>query len=525
MHPSRRTLLCLLLIVGCVSVAFGRVIGHAFVYWDDHLTLFQNPDFNPVTLAGVGKYWAAEKWDLYIPVTYTVWGALARVAQTPTGLNPAVFHAANVLLHTISGCLAFGILRLLTKSDKAACFGALLFALHPVQVEPVAWASGMKDVLCGALSLLAIWQYLLFAQSQRRVRFAIATVAYALAVLAKPSAVTVPIIAGLLDYFLVRHDAKKLLPLGLWLVMAVPIFLVTREAQSAAGVYASPLWMRPVIAWDAIGWYLKHVLMPVHLSLDYGRAPQRVWPPSVGWIWWWVVVALLFLEVWWARRWHPWQIAALGVLVAAVLPVLGFVRFAFQQYSTVADHYLYVAMLGPAIAFAFVLNGRGRRAFALAAFVLVALGVRSVTQAAHWRDTRTLFAHVQSVNPDSFAAHGVLGFLAREAGDNESAVAHYQRALETYPSHGITNYNLANAMAVRGDHAGALPHYARAVASEPQNAHYRRAYASALARLQRWADALEQLEILLRLTPDDPEVLRKLAIARERARPTTQSAP
>jgi tetratricopeptide (TPR) repeat protein len=524
MPPGRRTVLCVALIVLCVLATFGRVVRHEFLYWDDHLTLFQNPDLNPATLAGIAKYWAAEKWDLYIPVTYSLWGALAAVARTPAGLNPAVFHAASVILHAASACLAFAVLRLLCRSDLAACAGALLFALHPVQVEPVAWASGMKDVLCGALSLLAVWQYLLFAQTGRRSLFVMATLAYALATLAKPSAVTLALIAASLDYFLVRHDARKLGPLVLWLALAVPIFLVTRDVQSAAGVYPSPPWMRPVIAWDALAWYLRHLLMPLKLAVDYGRAPQRVWPPAGASVAWWVVAALVAAGACAARRRYPWLPAGLAVFAAALLPVLGFVRFAFQQYSTVADHYLYLAMLGPALILAFLLRGRGAVAFTLAGVAIVALAARSVTQAAHWRDTRTLFSHTLKVNPDSFAANNVLGFLARERGDNLLASVHFHNALVVNPDDPAANFNLARVLLERGDVGAALARFERALASRPHDPHMRNNYGVALARATRWDEAAAQFETVLARFPDYADAQHNLAIVRARATSASQPA-
>src|SRR4051812_38443706 len=232
----------------------GRLCVAEFTTWDDYYTVQHNPRFDPPTLEKVARFWppvlsaktaaarngenltgrafgANERvrvnhvFGLYMPVTYTVWGVLAAVAQTrdESGalvLNPWVFHSANVALHAASALVAFALLRRLVGRDWPAAAGALLFGLHPVQVEPVGWVSGMKDVLCGLLSLVALWQYVEFAICDRRFaigeegvafipfdrqsqianrksqifHYLVASLGFLLALLSKPSAVTVPLL-------------------------------------------------------------------------------------------------------------------------------------------------------------------------------------------------------------------------------------------------------------------------------------------------------------------------------------------
>src|SRR5205823_1230010 len=131
--------------------------------WDDNETLSGNPKLNPPTVASLKSFWTEPQMDLYVPVTYTTWALVANVAREPvqrgagggTGgggavrgsqLDPHAFHALNLGLHVIAAVAVLLILRDLFRSPAAALIGALLFALHPVQVEPVAWVSGTKDV-------------------------------------------------------------------------------------------------------------------------------------------------------------------------------------------------------------------------------------------------------------------------------------------------------------------------------------------------------------------------------------------
>src|SRR5215469_5436409 len=149
-------------------------------------------------------------------------------------LNPYLFHTANLLVHVLAALAAYALLRRLTRSAWAACAGALLFALHPVQVEPVAWVAGMKDLLCGMFSLVALWQYVAFAQGDdkvtaktRRWHYAAATVAFSLALLSKPAAMSLPVAAAAIDRWIVGRSWRQIAgAAGPWLVMAIPIAVV-----------------------------------------------------------------------------------------------------------------------------------------------------------------------------------------------------------------------------------------------------------------------------------------------------------
>ena len=162
------------IIVACLAiVVFLPTITYDFLSWDDYLTLAKNSHFNPPPgeSVDIGYYWANPHMDMYAPLTYTLWGLLAGQAHTETPdpdsgvtLNPMVFHAINVLLHVGAALVVLQILRRIFDNEWVCVAGAALFAVHPLQVESVAWISGTKDVLAGALGLVAIWQYLCYAQ-------------------------------------------------------------------------------------------------------------------------------------------------------------------------------------------------------------------------------------------------------------------------------------------------------------------------------------------------------------------------
>jgi hypothetical protein len=226
----------------CVPLAvFWSAHSHEFVLWDDNTNIVDNPGLRSVTLDHILVFWRAPYAHLYIPLTYTLWALTAAVSQwvtpQPSGgvsLDPQLFHSLNLLVHLLSVLVVWRIVRLLldrtvregqnpvsgharTRLEWAACGGALLFAVHPLQVEAVAWVTGFKDVLGGCLSFVAIWQYLQYASGSvdvassgkpargqvRRtwIHYGCATGAFVLALLAKPTAVVVPVVAWLLDFW------------------------------------------------------------------------------------------------------------------------------------------------------------------------------------------------------------------------------------------------------------------------------------------------------------------------------------
>lgn len=390
---------------------------HEFTDWDDEINVTQNPHLNPPTAQGLLFFWGHSYEKLYAPLTYTAWWVLARVARLdapdPHGvwLDPYVFHAANLLAHLTATLAAYHLLLRLSGRRWPAFAGALLFAIHPVQVEAVAWVTGMKDLLCGLLSLLSLWQYVLFAQSapgadgrnRRRMHYAFATTLLIAALLAKPSAVTVPLLAAVLDRWILRRPwkaiAHALLP---WMAIVCVFVLIGMMTQHAPASYAGPVWARPIIAVDALAFYLYKIILPLKLGVLYDQAPKTVLSHAWGWAVWTIPLAILVAAYLYRRR-SSWLFASVVLLFLAPLPVLGLVSFEFEQFSTVADRYIYVAMLGPAVALTFLLrSGRGTKWLAgLCATAMFALSVRSYSQTKIWSDSYTLFSNAVTVNPHS----------------------------------------------------------------------------------------------------------------------------
>jgi len=475
----RRTFIALALLV-VTAAAFSPVCFAEFLNWDDQTTLYQNPDMNPPTLAGIGRYWTEPAGELYIPVTYTVWGAAAHVAYAPDAgaqgiyLNATVFHTLNLAIHLLTVLAAFGLLRLLIGNDIAAAAGAAVLALHPLQVEPVAWVSGTKDVLCGLLSLLAIWQYLRslrpnIALRRKVLRYILATIVFVLALLSKPSAVTVPLVAAALAIGILRRPWRAVLAATWpWLVLAMPVAILGMRVQPGIISMYDPLALRPLVAGDALAFYLVKLIAPVQLAIDYGHAPDAVLHRTLT-LFAWLLPLAVGLLVWRWRR-TRYLLTAAMVFLCSLLPVLGFVRFSFQEYSTVADHYVYVAMLGPALLTAWIWSRTPAPLHAAIVAIIAGLSLLSFRQTRFWHDTVTVFRHNLDVNPTSFAAHRVLGFVYATQGRIPQAIQQYGAALQTHPDDPTSHFNLGNIhLLYLNDPAGAAVEYQAAELGRPND--------------------------------------------------------
>lgn len=269
LNGKRQVSFWLLLALLVPLLVFLQVGWHDFLGYDDPSNIYQNPHLVDFNLKSLLYFWQGPYLRLYIPLTYNFWLVLAKLSQLlnfgdGAAPNPHLFHLANLLVHLGGTALIFLIIQELLDNAPAAAVGALLFAIHPLQVEPVAWASAMKDLLSGLLSLLAIWQYIRFCKAtkknQRIGNYLLAILAFAMALLAKPSTVVVPLMAGLVGWLVLKRQWHRvLIELSPWLLCTVPVVMVTMQAQAwVAHVYKPLIWQRFLVAGDTISFYLTN---------------------------------------------------------------------------------------------------------------------------------------------------------------------------------------------------------------------------------------------------------------------------
>ena len=461
-------LLCL-----CVLAVYWPAFGFEFLLWDDPINTYENPLVRSFSVANLVQIWQRPLHGLYIPVTYSVWALIAAASRLIFygKITPYLFHSVNVMLHTINTILVYGVIKtwirqchdqLTTRpQNMVAVFGALIFALHPVQVEATAWITGMKDLLCAFFSLLAI-RFFAAAEFQttpersdfktRTVCHIAALAAFLCALLSKPSAVIVPGILVVLLWGIKKLTLARIKTLLTWAALSLACAAWTKMLQPGKAMATDfSLLHRFLIAGDTIGFYLAQTIFPHALIADYGRTPTAVLQQT-PWIYLYPILILAMVSVAALAKQRRIWLTCLAVFVLGFFPVVGLIPFDYQRISTVANRYLYLSMLGPAIVMSWVVYRLKTSRVAIVLVVLIPiLGVASSIHLRHWRDTTTLMNWTIAHNPQSFSANLNLGVALMREGNAAESIPYIEKSLQTNPDSVLARYNLAIAYACLND--------------------------------------------------------------------------
>lgn len=459
-----------LLILILASVPFLQVTGFSFVSYDDPMHLSEQP----MVLSGLnqeGLAWSlsATPTNLWHPLTWISY--MVEVSWLGGGADsPEVHHLGNLLLHLGATLLFFFLLRTLRISILVAALATLLFSVHPLHVEPVAWISSRKDTLCAFFSLLSLFCYSRSKCSggKTRVWFWSSLITLAAALTSKPSAVVLPALFVLIDYLpgegkhaqglsgLKQNLAQKWPHFALAGLAAVVAVTVQHSGSHELLISQQSLWSRLSLLPASMGFYIQHLLWPYGLSFDY--AP----PEGARLITLTIAGSSLLLGIsslaWQMRHRFPPLMLGWLWLILCLVPVLGFF---YVGPSFTADRYTYLAIAGPCLTLgSWVHASKGVvRGTALVSCLLLAilLGVTSFRQTRIWQDDRSLFGHGVAVEPRSDLAQTNYARLCSLAGNDELALEHYNKALMLAASrHYIIHHNIALIQYRHGQLDGAI---------------------------------------------------------------------
>ena len=539
---QNRIIISTVLILATLAV-FWPAHNYGFVSWDDNFHVYENPYLNPATFDNMLHFWRESYKTLYIPFTYTAWSILAWLSYYLSidgamgGLNPALFHTANIFLHMLNTLIVFSILSLLLthgfgeaasrKEPKppveiAAGVGALIFAVHPIHVEPVVWVTGMKGLLSGLFSLLALREYLFYAIASKKgdagrgvkLRYIAASAAFVAAMLSKPVAVVIPLVAFILDRWAINRTFKvSAAALAPWFVAAFLFAMLTRSVhQGGFELISVPLWAKFFIAGDTLAFYLYKLVFPLQLGIDYGRNPDYLLQH-----WWlylsWLVPLALLGGILLLKRRTP-SLASFGIFAASLFPVLGFVTFLFQYYSTAADRYAYLSVLGLSLIVSSVFLNRYTKpvaAFCLAAVVL--FGIRSSQQVPTWQNETALYTNALKVNRYSVVSHTNLGNRLRKDGKLAEAAIHLKKAIKIRPDYMYAHNNLGIILSKQGKQNEAIQLFEKTVKTWPRFANAYVNLGIAMLAQGKTADSIANFTKALKITPGSANAHANLGVA------------
>ncbi len=480
-ESRRRTFLLGLVLAAAIVAVYWPVHRHPFSGLDDYIYLVDNVNLQ------VGLDWDTVRWCFramymanWIPLTW-LWYALDFQLF---GLQPAGHHLVNVALHALNAVLVFWVLRRATGYSGRSFMVAALFALHPVNVEPVVWVAELKTVLSMVFFLLALQAYRWYALRPRWDRYALLGLLFGLGLLAKAQVITLPFLLLLWDYWPLQRmfpnapscspPHRPVPPRSFsWLVLEKLPLLVPCALDAALTIYTQKgVRLRYL---PPLSWRLKNAVFSYMLYLRNCYWPSGLGPemPQLGRILtgWQVFGALVLLLaitalVVWARRYRYLPVGWFWFL-GALVPMLGILQAGQQG---MADRFVYQAYLGLFIIVCWGVADWARKhqisvawPAAAGAVVLLALTVVTHRQIDYWEDPLKLWSHAAAVVKNHWLAEDNVAFLLLKQGKNEEAMPHFRRAAALNPTDSGSNIQIAQYEQKRGNLRDAIAHYQAAL--------------------------------------------------------------
>ena len=504
------------LILAVVTLMAYSPAWHGQLLWDDD-NCTTPPELRSVE--GLRRIWFQPSATAqYYPFLYTTYW----VQQRLWGDSPTGYHLINLLLHIGCVVLVLKILRFLRI--PGAELAAIIFALHPVNVETVAWIAERKNTLSGIFALSATLSYLKFDDTRSRRSYALAIGLFLFGLLSKTAIVTLPLAwlvilwwkRGTISW---RRDVVPSIP---FVCLAITAGLVTRWFENIglgykASVLDFSILDRCLIAGRAFWFQLSKLFWPSNLTFVYPR-----WDINAE-VWWQYlfpigVLALLGI-LWTLRRWSRAPLAGVLIYIFLLLPSLGFLNIYFFVYSFVADHWQYLACLGiiaPCASGIVLLTGRLKRCEAwLEPGTILLLGgvlfVLTSQQSRMYTNNETLYRTTIARNPACWMAYTNLGDILSASNRLPEAMALFNQALRIRPA--VAHYSLGNAFIHAGRTSEAIDEYKRALQIDADYAEAHNNLGNALLLTGRTSEAIDQYEQALRIDHNNAEAHNNLGNA------------
>lgn len=430
----------LALVIGTV-VLYLTAISNGFVFFDDDKAIVYNTLLQQSSLS---KFFTGENLGMYAPLTWLMYGAGYSISK----LEPWGYHALSVAFHALNAVLAFTVLRRLTGLAWPAFFAALLFAFHPIQVEPVAWAAGLSTLVFSACYLASLDAYVRWVKtgaSMRSISYWLCLFLFLLACLAKSAAVTLPLVLIAVDFYFFKNPSRKLwlskLPfLAISLVLGLYTFTTRahegHDIETASRVFGAT--DRFFMVCQTLLFYPVKLLLPLSFSVNYPFVK-----PGGAWTWDYYVAPLVLAAIGYSawRFWCSRPNLLLG-LALYFLPLTVMLPFrTVGSFELRSDRYAYLSCLGLFFVAGIFLEKTGPL-LRNSLMILVALlfGALTLKQIGVWKNGITLFENCVRKTPESSLCQCNLAYSELLSYKFENAVLHYTEGLR-YDSNAVEAYN------------------------------------------------------------------------------------
>ncbi|NOS67149.1 MAG: tetratricopeptide repeat protein [Candidatus Peribacteraceae bacterium] len=464
------------------ALVYGKAVWQSeFVRWDDGMLVYENPAIREISPATIKHIFSTYDPELYIPVTFFSY----QIDYQIGGIHPFQYHLTNFLFHTFNALLvAWFVMLIFVRGQKArslflGIFCGLLFLLHPLHTEGVMWVSGRKDLLSTFFLLLTLIYWVRWRENPVRRWYLMAIGFFALALMSKVMAITLPVILLLIDW---QQGRLRETPLRVRQIFTekIPFFALSiifgliGIGGKTKTVASSSTLEKILMAGKSSVFYLRKILWPDNFSLLYPyhkdvvlTSPDFYIPIIV-----WVVILIIIVLLWRRTRDVAFGVALYAVTVAPTF--LNFTKGGDLDVYFASDRYAYFPSIGVFIAVVALISLIAKQripkqiAIGIGACVIIALGVRSYVQSQVWRTTYTLLTNVLVHYPESHVAHNNIANAWRLEGRLDDAIGEFEKALAIRP-HAKIYANLGAVYRKQGKIPEALEVYRKGIELNPHS--------------------------------------------------------
>ena len=548
-HQKKSIVFSLLFLAIITIAAYWPVTNHPFINFDDGVYVTHNHHvqqgltlqniiwaFSPSTSRGDEKiYWHPLTWISHMTDCQLF------------GLNPHMHHLTNLFFHVINVLLLFLVLFKATGEIWKSCFVAVLFSLHPINVDSVAWIAERKNLLSTTFWMTTMLAYMYYARRPSIIRYLFVTLSLLLGLLSKPMLVTLPCVLLLMDYWPLNRVQWSQTPLAAYR---------TSKVASTKPFFVKESWMRLILekipllslSFITIGLSMitlqskarvvTNAMAPITIRIENGIVSyvaylyKIVWPKGLAVFYpypnvvplWKVAGAVLLLVAITAfvlrrRRKQPYLVIGWLWFLGVLFPVSGLVQGGL--WPAMADRWVYVPCIGIFIMFAWGIpdlipskwHFRKAMLSTSALLIIVLSFLFTGRQLSYWANTSTLFNHALAVTKDNYVAYNILGEGFAENGKNEKAEQYYLKAVKIKPNYSVALKNLAILSGQMGHYENAIQYYNSVLLIDPLDYHAIILLADTLRQAGKTGEAINRYREALQTEPANPEIHNNLGVA------------
>lgn len=469
------------LIVLVTFVVFFPSLGNQFVDWDDGEMIYDNPKITSLSWDNISTMFTSSHYGMYHPLVLVSYA----VEYKYFGLNPRIYHTTNLALHILNSVMVFFFIYLLSRNLTVSLIVGILFGIHPIQVESVAWATERKDVLYSLFFLGSLIAYLKYIVGKKKAYYFLALFLFFFSLLSKPMAISLPFLLILCDYLLNRKINKKTIlekiPFLLFSVLFGIIAIFAKQATGGLVVPEPPLSYKNIFisSYRILFYYLPRLSFLFNFTRLYPHnsyvPPEVVKLPSIFWFSPFILAAIFIAFIYFFRK-NKKVIFGIVFFLISIAPVA--LSFAIGLF---ADRYSYIPsvgifyLLGLAIYWTYQKISLPKKiATNVIAIILIIttgiIGVYTWQRCGIWKDSITLYNEVCKWYPNIPAPFQHRGELYAKKGEDRRAIEDFNKALEIDPEFVPALVSRGNAFVRIGAIKLAMKDYSRALEINPDEA-------------------------------------------------------